>query len=124
MPKRNDDIWIAVRISEAGGGGAAEYCGRISRKVLEELKKPSGAPSLFKLDDAFWIDDHGAFTFIGRIKNYGYEDACYFRSDRIARLVMLRADFVRQILKQRAKKENAKSPQAPSEERRKYTSIL
>lgn len=121
MPKKDGGIWVAIRVLESArsDGMAGEYCGRMSKRVFDQLLRYRDCEPLFKLEDPFWMEEGGSFVFLGHLKDHGYRSACYFRSDSIMRLIPLTPAFVKNALQQmksgpKPKKVEPKSPRYSS----------
>lgn len=125
MPKKDDGIWVAVRVLEGArsDGIAGEYYGRMSRRVFEQIRARRDCEPLFKLEDPFWFEDKDSWVFLGRLTQHGYGNACYFRADGIVRLIPLTPAFVKKVLQQMKNPPKSKSSDMKQAERPRYSSI-
>lgn len=125
MPKKDDRIWVAVRVLEGtrADGIAGEYCGRMSRRVFEQIRSHRDCEPLFKLDDPFWFEEGGSFVFLGHLSHHGYSNVCYFRADGVVRLIPLIPAFVKKVLVQMKNPPKSKSFNAKQTDRPRYSSI-
>ena len=99
MSKKDEGIWVALRVLE-GSRSDGEYCGRMSKKVFDQIRTNRNCEPLFRLDNPFWLENQGSFVFLSHLKDHGYENASYFRSDSVLRLIPLTPAFVKHALKQ------------------------
>jgi hypothetical protein len=122
MPKKESGVWVAIMLEtgRSSDGGSYEYCGRISRKVFDQLRTKRDCEPLFKLENPFWLDG-GSFVFLSHVKDHGFGPACWFRTDSIARLTPLTPAFVKNAMKHLQNGPKSKTESKHSD--RRYSSI-
>ena len=120
MPKKDDAIWVALRVLEGSrnDGMAGEYCGRMSKRAFDQIRANRNCEPLFKLEDPFWLENQTTFIFLSQLKDHGYSSASYFRSDSILRLIPLTPAFVKRALAQMKAGPKPKKPDAKHERHR------
>ena len=71
--------------------------------MLDLLTKEADEHAMFKLSEAFWLNDEGVAVRMSNTRKYGrkygYTDTIYFKQKAIVRLIVLDDSFVRSVLK-------------------------
>ena len=121
MAKKEDGIWVAIRVLEGSrnDGMAGEYCGRMPKKTFDQIRANRNCEPLFKLENPFWMENQTTFIFLSQLKDHGYSNVSYFRSDSVLRLIPLTPVFVKRALQQMKVGPKPKKPDA-KHERRQY----
>ena len=101
----DSDIWVAVTVFDGRNiGTTPEYYGRMPQSTLQQLISEVKEGRMFKLSDVFWTDDEGKVVYMKDAKKhgrtYGYTNDVILRADRIYRIIVVDAEFVKKLPKQ------------------------
>lgn len=98
-----EDVWVAVSVYDGRNNGINEYNGLLDSEMLGLLTKEADEHAMFKLSEAFWLNDEGVAVRMSNTRKYGrkygYTDTIYFKQKAIVRLIVLDDSFVRSVLK-------------------------
>jgi hypothetical protein len=92
-------VWVAIIVRD-GVNESPEYRGRIDRETFEKIANNEMTNGWFKMESTYWERDRKYVPQGQAGYEWGYSNTTYFRTEWIARIIVLTEDFVRSLTDQ------------------------